>query len=59
MKGKPEEDQGKKKKRILEEDLGKTTPPSDPCHDTKPCTHPPRPEQGPDVPPQEQTRGIP
>ncbi|WP_266205766.1 hypothetical protein [Pontibacter kalidii] len=48
-----------KKKGILKEDEGKTIPPGPADYVTGGDTHATRPEQGPDVPPQERTQGIP
>lgn len=47
------------KKGILREDDGKRTPPGPTGYVTGGNTHATRPEQGPDVPPQERTEGIP
>jgi len=48
-----------KKKPILKEDEGKRTPPGPTGYITGGKTQANRPEQGPDVPPQERTTGIP
>ncbi|OKL41767.1 hypothetical protein [Pontibacter flavimaris] len=48
-----------KKKGILHEDGGKRTPPEPTGYVTGGDTPATRPEQGPDVPPQERTQGIP
>ncbi|WP_018478097.1 hypothetical protein [Pontibacter roseus] len=50
---------GQPKAKILREDDGKRTPPADRNYVTGGDTHATRPEQGPDVPPHEQTEGIP
>ncbi|PTX20029.1 hypothetical protein C8N40_103101 [Pontibacter mucosus] len=48
-----------KKKPILNEDEGKRTPPGPTGYITGGKTQATRPEQGPDVPPQDRTTGIP
>ncbi|MCX2739158.1 hypothetical protein [Pontibacter anaerobius] len=48
-----------KKKGILKEDEGKRTPPGPTGYITGGENRSTRPEQGPDVPPQERTEGIP
>ncbi|WP_439883215.1 hypothetical protein ACSX1A_08585 [Pontibacter sp. MBLB2868] len=52
---------GKKigKKNLLREDDGKRTPPGPTGYVTGGDTNATRPEQGPDIPPQERTQGIP
>lgn len=54
-------EQSKEKKRILREDDGKRIPPTAPVeeHKSKGEAKPARSEQGPDVPPEERTMGIP
>ncbi|GAB3196488.1 hypothetical protein ABID22_002900 [Pontibacter aydingkolensis] len=50
---------GAEKKGILREDDGKRTPPGPTGYITGGRTSSTRPEQGPDIPPQERTEGIP
>ncbi|WP_299821354.1 hypothetical protein [uncultured Pontibacter sp.] len=50
---------GTDKKNILREDDGKRTPPGPTGYVTGGKNRATRPEQGPDVPPQERTTGIP
>lgn len=54
------EDKQAPKAKILREDEGKRTPPTHPnAYVTGGSTHSNRPEQGPEVPPEERTEGIP
>lgn len=58
--GKNINDQNKSNpKPILNEDSGKRTPPAPTGYITGGKSRANRPEQGPDVPPQERTEGIP
>ncbi|MDX5422743.1 MAG: hypothetical protein LPK07_13260 [Hymenobacteraceae bacterium] len=52
-------DKKQPKKPILREDDRKRTPPGATGYVTGGDTHATRPEQGPDIPPQERTEGIP
>lgn len=52
-------EKGNPKEKILREDDGKRTPPAHVEYITGGETPANRPEQGPDVPPEERTEGIP